>query len=175
MSPGMKSLPTMLYTGKQFSFWFAVTNINCFRAFKEERRKEIAISRDIVGTGVHYTRMANMGLGILRLRDQHLTPSNKAAIQQEVAGAGHSAFKRFLEGGAYRNLEIILSTWDEISWLSERDTAVKELHRLFLELHRGHTMGVERKAKDWLRLSKDRCWGAEKTLAARVLAALNAC
>ena len=170
----MRSLSTVIDTGKQFSFWFAVTNINCFRAFKEERRKEIAISRDIVGTGVHYTRMANMGLGILRLKDQHLTASHKAAIQQEVAGSGHCAFKRFLEGGAYRNLEQILSTWDEISWLSERDRGVKDLYKMFLELHRGNSVGVERKAKEWLRLSKERCWGAEKTLASRVLAALNA-
>ena len=145
-----------------------------FRNFKEDRRKAIAASRDIVGAGVDYARIAYMGLGILRLKDQHLTASHKAAIQQEVAGSGHCAFKRFLEGGAFRNLEQILSTWDEISWLSERDGAVKELHRLFLELHRGNTVGVERKAKEWLRLSKDRCWGAEKTLASRVLAALNA-
>ena len=116
-----------------------------------------------------------MGLGILQQRDQHLTPSNRAVIQQEVTSAGHSGLQRFLEGGAYRNLENLLSTWEGIPWLSERETAVKELHRLFLELHRGHKRGVELKAKDWLTLCKERGWGAEKTLAARVLAAYNAC
>ena len=137
--------------------------------------REIATSRDIVCTGVQYTRLANMGLGILQKREQHLTPSIRSIIQQEVTSAGHSGLQRFLEGGAYQNLESLLSTLEGISWLSEREIAVKDLHRLFLELHRGHKRGVEMKAKDWLNLCKERGWGAEKTLAARVLSAYNAC
>jgi hypothetical protein len=92
-----------------------------------------------------------------------------------VASAGHSGLQRFLEGGAYQNLESLLFTLEGISWLLEREIAVKDLHRLFLELHRGHKRGVEMKAKDWLNLCKERGWGAEKTLAARVLSAYNAC
>ena len=145
-----------------------------FRNFKEDRRRAISASRDSVGAGVDYARIAYMGLGILRLKDQHLSASLKETIQQEVAGSGHAAFKRFLEGGAFGNLEQMLTNWDDISWLSERDRGVKDLYRMFLELHRGNSVGVERKAKEWLRLAKERCWQAEKSLASRVLAAINA-
>ena len=145
-----------------------------FRNFKEDRRKAISASRDIVGAGVDYARMAYMGLEILRLKDKLLSASLKETIQQEVAGSGHAAFKRFLEGGAFGNLEQMLTKWDDISWLSQRDRGVKDLYRMFLDLHRGNSVGMEQKAKEWLRLAKERCWQAEKSLASRVLAAINA-
>ena len=103
--------------------------------------REIATTRDMVGTAVQYTRLVNMGLRVLQKRDHNLTHSIRSSIRKEVASAGHSRLQRFLEGGAYQNLESLLSTLEGISWLSEREIAVKDLHRLFLELHRGNKRG----------------------------------
>ena len=99
--------------------------------------REIATTRDLVGTAVQYTRLVNMGLGVLQKRDHDLTPTMRSSIRKEVASAGLSGLQRFLEGGAYQNLESLLTTCESISWFSEQEYAVKDLHRLYLELHGG--------------------------------------
>jgi hypothetical protein len=99
--------------------------------------REIATTRDMVCTAVQYTRLVNMGLGVLQKRDHDLTTSIRSSIRKEVASAGLRGLQRFLEEGAYQNLESLLTTLEGISWLSEREYAVKDLHRLYLELHRG--------------------------------------
>jgi hypothetical protein len=128
---------------------------------------------DLVGTAVQYTRLVNMGLGVLRERDHDLNPIIRTSIRKVVTSAYLSALQRFLEGGAYQNLENLLTTCESITWFSEREHAVKDFHRLKLELHRGNKSGVEMKAKDWLNLCKERGWIQEKTL--RVLSAYNSC
>ena len=137
--------------------------------------REIATTRDMVCTGVQYTRLVNMGLGVLSERDQDLNPTIRTSIRKEVTSACLSAMQRFLEGGAYQNLENLQTICESITWFSEREYAVKDLHRLWLELHRGNKSEVEMKAKDWLNLCKERGWSQEKTLAARVLSAYNSC
>ena len=44
--------------------------------------REIATTRDMVCTGVQYTRLVNMGLGVLQKRDHDLTPSIRSSIQK---------------------------------------------------------------------------------------------
>ena len=136
---------------------------------------EIAATRDLVASAVLYTRLANMGLGVLRERDQDLNTTIRASIRKEVASACLSAMHKFLEGGAYQNLGDLLAICERITWFSERDNAVKDLHRLKLELYKGNKNGVDLKAKDWLNLCKERGSNQEKTLAARVLSAYNSC
>ena len=137
--------------------------------------REIIATRDLVASAVLYTRLANMGLGVLRERDLDLNTTIRTNIRKEVTSACLSAMQRFLEGGAYQNLGDLLAICERITWFSERDHAVKDLHRLKLELHRGNKNGVEVKAKDWLNLCKEKGWNQEKTLAARVLSACNSC
>ena len=137
--------------------------------------REITATNDLVGTAVLYTRLVNMGMGVLRERDRSLNPIIRTSIRKEVTSDCLSAMQRFLEGGAYQNLENLLTICESITWFSERDHAVKDLHRLKLELHRGNKNGVEMKAKDWLNLCKEKGWNQEKTLAARVLSAYNSC
>ena len=108
--------------------------------------REITATRDLVATAVLYTRLANMGLGVLRERDQDLNTTIRASIRKEVTSACLSAMQRFLEGGAYQNLGDLLAICESITWFSERDQDVKDLHRLKLQLHRGNKNGVELKA-----------------------------
>ena len=136
---------------------------------------EIAATHDMVASAVLYTRLANMGLGVLRERDQELNNTNRASIRKEVVSACLGGLQRFLEGGAYQNLADLLAICGKVTWFSEKERCVKDLHRLKLELFKGNKKGVELKAKDWLNLCTERGWKQEKSLAARVLSAYNSC
>ena len=136
---------------------------------------EIAATHDMVASAVLYTRLANMGLGVLRERDQELNTTNRASIRKEVVSACLGGLQRFLEGGAYQNLGDLLAICERVTWFSEKEKCVKDLHRLKLELYKGNKKGVELKAKDWLNLCTERGWKQEKSLAARVLSAYNSC
>ena len=65
---------------------------------------EIAASQDMVASAVLYTRLANMGLGVLREHASQLSNTNKTNIKKEVASACLAGLQRFLEGGAYQKL-----------------------------------------------------------------------
>ena len=136
---------------------------------------EIAASRDMVACAVLYTRLANIGLGVLTEHASQLSNTIKNNIRKEVASACISGLQRFLEGGAYNNLSDLLVISEKVYWFSDQEICVRELHRLKLELVRGNKRGVELKAKDWLNLCSEKNWKLEKTLAARVLSAYNSC
>ena len=136
---------------------------------------EIAATHDMVASAVLYNRLANMGLGVLREHDHMLNNTNKTSVRKDVASACLGGLQRFLEGGAYQNLEDLLAICGRVTWFSEKERCVKDLHRLKLELYKGNKKGVELKAKDWLNLCNERGWKQEKSLAARVLSAYNSC
>ena len=92
-----------------------------------------------------------------------------------MASACLGGLQRFLEGGAYNNLEDLLAICGRVTWFSEKERCVKALNRLKLELYKGNKKGVELKAKDWLNLCTEWGWKQEKSLAARVLSAYNSC
>ena len=97
----------------------------------------------------------------------------RESIQQDVARDALNAMQRYMEGGAYQNLDLMLAFCKGILWFTENQNATKELHRLKWELQRGNTAGVELKAREWLEMCKERGWAKEKTLAARILSAIN--
>ena len=136
---------------------------------------EIAASRDMVAKAVLYTRLANIGLGVLKEHASQLSNTIKTNIRMEVASACLAGLQRFLEGGAYNNLSDLLVISEKVHWFSDQEICVRELHRLKLELVRGNKRGVELKAKDWLNLCTEKNWKLEKSLAARVLSAYNSC
>ena len=136
---------------------------------------EIAASHDMVASAVLYTRLANMGLGVLREHASMLTYTNKTSVPKDVASACLAGLQRFLEGGAYQNLADLHAICGKVTWFTEQEKCVKDLHRLKLELFKGNKKGVELKAKDWLNLCTERGWKQEKSLAARVLSAYNSC
>ena len=51
---------------------------------------EIAASHDMVASAVLYTRLANMGLGVLREHANMLTITNKTSLRKDVAELGRS-------------------------------------------------------------------------------------
>ena len=136
---------------------------------------EIASSRDLVKSAVLYTRLANMGLGVLRDHADLLTNNIKTSLRRDVASACLAGLHRYMEGGAYQNHADLLGICEQVHWFTEQEKCVQELHRIKLELFKGNKQGLELKAKDWLNLCHVRGWKLEKTLAAKVLAMYNSC
>jgi hypothetical protein len=136
---------------------------------------EIAASRDMVASAVLYTRLANMGLGVLREHASLLTNHNKTSLRKDVASACLAGLQRYMEGGAYQNLADLLGICEKVHWFSDQEKCVKDLHRIKLELFKGNKKGLELKAKDWLNLCTVRGWKLEKSLAAKVLSTYNSC
>ena len=134
---------------------------------------EITASDDVTKSAVLYTRMAKVGKGVLTAHEKLLSPAVKESIQKDVARDALNAMQRYMEGGAYQNLDLMLAFCKGISWFTENQNATKELHRLKWELQRGNTAGVELKAREWLEMCKERGWAKEKTLAARILSGIN--
>ena len=134
---------------------------------------EITASDDVTVSAVLYTRMAKVGKEVLTAHERILTPVMKESIQRDVARDALNALQRFMEGGAYQNLDLLLVFCKGITWFSERENATKELHRLKWELQRGNKDGVELKAREWLEMCKVKGWTKEKSLAARILSAIN--
>ena len=134
---------------------------------------EITASDDVTKSAVLYNRLAKVGKGVLTAHEKLLSPAVKESIQKDVARDALNAMQRYMEGGAYQNLDLMLAFCKGISWFTENQNATKELHRLKWELQRGNTAGVELKAWEWLEMCKERGWAKEKTLAARILSAIN--
>jgi hypothetical protein len=134
---------------------------------------EITASDDVTKSAVLYNRLAKVGKGVLTAHEKDISPAVRESIQQDVARDALNAMQRYMEGGAYQNLDLMLAFCKGITWFSENQKAAKELHRLKWELQRGNTAGVELKAREWLELCKERGWAKEKTLAARILSAIN--
>jgi hypothetical protein len=136
---------------------------------------EIAASRDMVASAVLYTRLANMGLGVLRDHASLLTNHIKTSLRRDVASACLAGLHRYMEGGAYQILADLLGICEQVHWFSDQEKCVRDLHRIKLELFKGNKKGLELKAKDWLNLCTVRGWKLEKSLAAKVLSTYNSC
>ena len=136
---------------------------------------EIAVSRDVVACAVLYTRLANLGLGVLTNHADVLTNNIRTSIRRDVASACIAGLHRYMEGGAYQNLADLLGICEQVHWFTDQEKCVRDLHRIKLELFKGNKKGMELKAKDWLTLCHERGWKLEKTLASRVLAMYNSC
>ena len=131
------------------------------------------MSDDMTKSAVLYNRLAKVGRGVLTAHEKDISSVARESIQQDVARDALNAMQRYMEGGAYQNLDLMLAFCKGIAWFSENQNATKELHRLKWELQRGNTAGVELKAREWLEMCKERGWAKEKTLAARILSAIN--
>ena len=136
---------------------------------------EIAISSDLVASAVLYTRLANVGLGVLTTHADLLTNNIKTSLRRDVASACLAGLHGYMEGGAYQNLADLLGICEQVHWFTEQEKCVRDLRRIKLELFKGNKKGLELKAKDWLNLCHVRGWKLEKTLAAKVLAMYNSC
>ena len=136
---------------------------------------EIAVSRDVVACAVLYTRLANLGLGVLTNHANALTNNIRTSIRRDVASACIAGLHRYMEGGAYLNLADLLGICEQVHWFTDQEKCVRDLYRIKLELFKGNKQGMELKAKDWLTLCHERGWKLEKTLSSRVLAMYNSC
>ena len=85
---------------------------------------EIAASRDMVASAVLYTRLANMGLGVLREHASLLTNHNKTSLRRDVASACLAGLHRYMEGGAYKNLAVLLGICEQVYWFSDQEKCV---------------------------------------------------
>ena len=136
---------------------------------------EIASSRDLVKSAVLYTRLANLGLGVLKNHANALTNNIRDSIRRDVASACIDGLRRFMEGGAYQNVADLLKICEQVHWFNDQERCVRDLHRIKLELFKGNKHGMELKAKDWLTLCQEHGLKWEKVLASKVLAIYNAC
>jgi hypothetical protein len=116
-------------------------------------------------SAVLYNRLAKVGRGALTAHKKDISSAMRESVQQDVATDALSAMQRYMKSGAYQNLEVMLVFCKGVTWFSENQKATMELHRLKLELQRGKPAVVELKAREWLE--------KEKTLAARILSAIN--
>ena len=79
---------------------------------------EITASDDVTVSAVLYSRMAKVGKGVLTAHERFLTPVMKESIQRDVARDALNALQRFMEGGAYQNLDLLLVLCKGITWFS---------------------------------------------------------
>ena len=131
------------------------------------------MSSDMTKSAALYNRLAKVGRGVLTAHEKDISSAMRESVQQEVARDALSAMQRYMESRAYQNLDLMLVFCKGVSWFTENQKASMELHKLKLELHKGNTSGVERKAREWLELCKVKGWGKEKILAARILSGIK--
>ena len=117
---------------------------------------EITASDDVTKSAVLYNRLAKVGKGVLTAHEKDISPAVRESIQQDVARDALNAMQRYMESGAYQNLDVMLAFCKGITWFLENQKAAMELQRLKLELQRGNTAGVELKTREWLELCEER-------------------
>ena len=103
---------------------------------------EIAISSDLVASAVLYTRLANVGLGVLTAHADVLTNNIKTSLRRDVASACIAGLHRYMEGGAYQNLADLLGICEQVHWFTDQEKCVRDLHRIKLELFKGNKKGL---------------------------------
>ena len=68
---------------------------------------EITASDDVTKSAFLYTRMAKVGKEVLTAHEKLISPAVKESIQQDVARDALNAMQRYMEGGAYHNLDLM--------------------------------------------------------------------
>ena len=92
-------------------------------------------------SAVLYNRLAKVGRAVLAAHEKEFSPGMRQSVQQDVASDALSAMQRYMESGAYQNLDLMLVFCKGFSGFTENQKASMELHRLKLELHKGNTSG----------------------------------